>query len=72
MNAINLIDGIDGYIGIFAVIFFSWFFIIYHNAVFFTHSIVSIIFIASMIIFLKHNFSRKEKVYLSGMQDHFF
>ena len=26
MNAINLIDGIDGYIGIFATIFFFWFF----------------------------------------------
>ena len=64
MNAINLIDGIDGYIGIFAVIFFFWFFIIYHNDAFFTHSIVSVIFIASMIVFLKHNFSRKEKLFV--------
>ena len=64
MNAINLIDGIDGYIGIFASIFFFWFFIIYHNDSFFTHSIVSVIFIASMIVFLKHNFSRKEKLFV--------
>ena len=64
MNAINLIDGIDGYIGIFATIFFFWFFIIYHNDAFFTHSIVSVIFMASMIVFLKHNFSRKEKLFV--------
>ena len=64
MNAINLIDGIDGYIGIFAIIFFSWFFLMYHNDSFFTYSIISIIFIASMIVFLKHNFSRKEKLFV--------
>ena len=66
MNAINLIDGIDGYIGIFAIIFFSWFFLMYYNDddAFFTYSIISIIFIASMIVFLKHNFSRKEKLFV--------
>ena len=64
MNAINLIDGIDGYIGIFASIFFFFFFIIYHNNSFFTHSVVSVIFIASMIVFLKHNFSRKKKLFV--------
>ena len=64
MNAINLIDGIDGYIGIFAIIFFSWFFLMYHNDAFFTYSIISIIFMASMIVFLKHNFSRKEKLFV--------
>ena len=64
MNAINLIDGIDGYIGIFATIFFFWFFLMYHSDAFFTHSIVSVIFMASMIIFLKHNFSRKEKLFV--------
>ncbi len=64
MNAINLIDGIDGYIGIFAVIFFFWFFLMYHSDAFFTHSIVSLIFISSMLIFLKHNFSRKEKLFV--------
>ena len=64
MNAINLIDGIDGYIGIFASVFFFWFFLIYHSAAFFTHSVVSIIFMASMIVFLKHNFSRKEKLFV--------
>ena len=64
MNAINLIDGIDGYIGIFSLIFFFWSFITYHNNAYFTHSIVSLIFVASMIIFLKHNFSRKEKLFV--------
>ena len=64
MNSINLIDGIDGYIGIFSLIFFFWSFLIYHNDAYFTHSIVSVIFIASMIIFLKHNFSRKEKLFV--------
>ena len=68
MNAINLIDGIDGYMGIFAIIFFFWFFLMYHNDAFFTHSTVSIIFIASMIIFLKHNFSRKEKLFVFSLQ----
>jgi len=64
MNAINLIDGIDGYIGIFSLIFFFWFFLMYHNDAFFTHSIISIIFMASMFVFLKHNFSRKEKLFV--------
>ena len=64
MNAINLIDGIDGYIGIFSLIFFFWFFLMYHNDAFFTHSIISIIFMASMLVFLKHNFSRKEKLFV--------
>ena len=64
MNAINLIDGIDGYMGIFAIIFFFWFFLMYHSDAFFTHSIVSVIFMSSMIIFLKHNFSRKEKLFV--------
>jgi UDP-N-acetylmuramyl pentapeptide phosphotransferase/UDP-N-acetylglucosamine-1-phosphate transferase len=64
MNAINLIDGIDGYIGIFATIFFFWFFIMFHSDAFFTHSIVSVVFMASMIVFLKHNFSRKEKLFV--------
>ena len=64
MNAINLIDGIDGYIGIFSVIFFFFFFLIYHSDAFFTHSIVSAIFMASMVVFLKHNFSRKEKLFV--------
>ena len=36
----------------------------YHNDAFFTYSIISIIFIASMIVFLKHNFSRKEKLFV--------
>jgi len=64
MNAINLIDGIDGYMGIFAIIFFFFFFMIYHNDAFFTHSVVSLIFISAMIVFLKHNFSRKEKMFV--------
>ncbi|MEO2066893.1 MAG: MraY family glycosyltransferase, partial [Flavobacteriaceae bacterium] len=64
MNAINLIDGINGYIGIFAIILFFLFFIIYHNDAFFTHSILSIIFIASMTVFLKHNFSRKKQLFV--------
>ena len=36
----------------------------FHNDAFFTHSVVSVIFIACMIVFLKHNFSRKEKLFV--------
>ena len=64
MNAINLIDGIDGYMSIFSSVLFAALFFINDLNAYYTHSIVSIIFIASMLVFLKHNFSRKQKLFV--------
>ena len=64
MNAINLIDGIDGYMSIFSIILFGMLFFINDLNGFYTHSIVSVIFIASMLVFLKHNFSRRMKLFV--------
>ncbi len=64
MNAINLIDGIDGYMSIFSSVLFAALFFINDLNGYYTHSIVSVIFIASMIVFLKHNFSRRKKLFV--------
>ena len=64
MNAINLIDGIDGYMSIFSSILFIALFFINDLNGYYTHSIVSVIFIASMLVFLKHNFSRRKKLFV--------
>ena len=64
MNAINLIDGIDGYMGIFSSFLFVALFFINDLNGYYTQSIVSVIFIASMLVFLKHNFSRRKKLFV--------
>ena len=64
MNAINLIDGIDGYMSMFSSVLFAALFFINDLNGYYTHSIVSIIFIGSMLVFLKHNFSRRKKLFV--------
>jgi len=64
INAINLMDGIDGYMSIFSIMFFSIFFLMYEINAYYTHSVVALVFIASMFVFLKHNFSRKQKLFV--------
>ena len=64
MNAINLIDGIDGYMSMFSSVLFAALFFINDLNGYYTHSIVSVIFIGSMLVFLKHNFSRRKKLFV--------
>ena len=62
--AITLIDRFDGYISIFSILIFIAFFFINDLNRYYTHSVVSIIFIASMLVFSKHNFSRRQKLFV--------
>ena len=36
---------------------------------YYTHSVVSVVFVSSMLVFLKHNFSRKKKLFV-GIVNH--
>ncbi len=64
MNAINLTDGIDGYLAIFSIFFFIS--LLYNNNIneFYTLTSVSAIIIGSSIIFLKYNFSKGKKLFV--------
>ena len=64
MNAINLTDGIDGYLAIFSIFFFIS--LLYNNNIneFYTLTSVSAILIGSSIIFLKYNFSKGKKLFV--------
>ena len=66
MNAINLTDGIDGYLAIFSIFFFLSF--LYMNDIndFYTLNSISVITIASSAIFLRYNFSKKGKKLFVG------
>ena len=66
MNAINLTDGIDGYLAIFSIFFFLSF--LYMNDIndFYTLNSISAIIIASSAIFLRYNFSKKGKKLFVG------
>ena len=66
MNAINLTDGIEGYLAIFSIFFFLSF--LYMNDIndFYTLNSISAIIIASCVIFLKYNFSKKGKKLFVG------
>ena len=68
MNAINLTDGIDGYLAIFSVFFFLSF--LFTNTInqFYTLTSVSVIIIGCSITFLRYNF-HKGKNCLLEMQD---
>ena len=72
MNAINLIDGIDGYMSIFCILLFVALFFINDLNGYYTHSVVSVVFISSMLVFLKHNFSRKKKLFVGDAGSLFF
>ena len=64
MNAINLTDGIDGYLAIFSIFFFISSFEINHINEFYTLSSIAIILIASSIIFIGYNFSKGKKLFM--------
>ncbi len=64
MNAINLTDGIDGYLAIFSIYFFITFLRINDINKFYTLSSVSVILIASCIIFIRYNFSKGKKLFV--------
>ncbi len=63
MNSINLMDGIDGYLSIFSIFFFISF--LFNNSVngFYTLNTMSVVFLASFIMFLKFNFSKQKKLF---------
>ena len=64
MNAINLTDGIDGYLAIFSIYFFISFLRIHDINTSYTLASVSVILIASCIIFIRYNFSRGKKLFV--------
>ena len=64
MNAINLTDGIDGYLAIFSIFFFISSFEINHINEYYTLTSIAIILIASSIIFIRYNFSKGKKLFI--------
>ena len=64
MNSINLMDGIDGYLAIFSIFFFISF--LFNNSVngFYTLNTMSIVFLASFIMYLRYNFSKQKKLFI--------
>jgi len=64
MNAINLTDGIDGYLAIFSIYFFISFLRIHDINTSYTLASVSVILIASCLIFLRYNFSMGKKLFI--------
>ena len=64
MNAINLTDGIDGYLAIFSIFFFLSF--LFTNSInkFYTLASVSVIIIGCSIIFLRYNFHKGKKLFV--------
>ena len=64
MNAINLTDGIDGYLAIFSISFFSSMLFTNHINGFYTLTSVSIIIIGSSSIFIRYNFHKGKKLFL--------
>lgn len=66
MNAINLTDGIDGYLAIFSIFFFISFLFINDINNFYTLTSISVIIIASSLTFLRYNFSKSGKKLFVG------
>jgi len=64
MNAINLTDGIDGYLAIFSIFFFISLFEVNHINESYTFTSIAIILIASSIIFIRYNFSKGKKLFI--------
>ena len=64
MNAINLTDGIDGYLAIFSIYFFLSLLQINHINEYYTLTSVTVILIAISIIFIKYNFSKGKKLFI--------
>ena len=64
MNAINLTDGIDGYLAIFSIYFFISFLRINDINNFYTLASVCVILIASCTMFIRYNFSKGKKLFI--------
>ena len=64
MNAINLTDGIDGYLAIFSIFFFLSF--LFTNSInqFYTLASVSVIIIGCNMMFLRYNFHKGKKLFV--------
>ena len=64
MNAINLTDGIDGYLAIFSIFFFTSLLYNFDVNQFYTLNSVSVIIIGSSLMFLRYNFSKGKKLFV--------
>jgi len=64
MNAINLTDGIDGYLAIFSIFFFISLLYNFDVNQFYTLNTVSVIIIGVSIMFLRYNFSKGKKLFV--------
>ena len=64
MNAINLTDGIDGYLAIFSIFFFTSLLYNFNVNQFYTLNTVSVTIIGSSIMFLRYNFSKEKKLFV--------
>ncbi len=64
MNAINLTDGIDGYLAIFSIFFFTSLLYNFDINEFYTLNSVSVIIIGCSVMFLKYNFSKGKKLFV--------
>ncbi len=64
MNAINLTDGIDGYLAIFSIFFFTSLLYNFDVNQFYTLNTVSVIIIGCSVMFLRYNFSKGKKLFV--------
>tara|TARA_B100000401_G_C52755956_1_gene695711 strand:- start:161 stop:1264 length:1104 start_codon:yes stop_codon:yes gene_type:complete len=66
MNAFNSSNGIDGYLAIFSIFFFISLLYNFDVNRFYTLNSVSVIIIASSLIYLRYNFSKSKKLFLGN------
>ena len=66
MNAVSSYNEIDGYLAIFSIFFFTSLLYNFDVNKFYTLNSVSVIIIATSIIYLKYNFSKVEKLFLGN------
>ena len=64
MYAINISDKIDGYLAIFSIFFFISLLYNFNLHQFYTLNSISVIIIASSLIYLRYNFSKTKKLFL--------
>ena len=64
MNAINLTDGIDGYLAIFSIFFFTSLLYNFDVNKFYTLNTVSAIIIGCSAMFMRYNFSKGKKLFV--------
>ena len=64
INAVNLIDGIDGLTGITGILIASCYSFIFYELGYFFYLSISITTIATLLAFLRFNFSRSRKIFM--------